>query len=127
MSLPNLILFLSLFLTGNLQATIAKLFVDEIESVDRAIAASEKRLAAQRQIRIFLLELRQQEDNLLKATDPKEVASRMVTLADKILAMIKQEHLESTFSSAYIEELHFYSSFARKMNLTTKENPPRSP
>ena len=58
----------------------------------------------------------------MKAEDPKAQAGQMVRLAEKILTMIQEEHLETLFSSAYMEELRFYSSFARKAHLapTTK-------
>ncbi len=121
MLLRLFILLVPLVMAVPVSASISNLFLDEIEAVDRTIAATEKRLAAQRQIKNSLLELRHLEDILMKAENPKEAAARMVALADKILAVIQEEHLESTFSPAYMEELRFYSSFARKIQLAPKK------
>jgi hypothetical protein len=117
------ILFFALVVQVDLSATIGNLFVDEIESVDRAIAVSEKRLAAQHKVKNSLLELRHLEDILVKAENPKEAAARMVGLAEKILTMLQEEHLESLFSPAYIQELRFYSSFVRKIQVPNQSNP----
>lgn len=100
--------------------TIANLFVDEIEAVDRAIKATEKRLAVQQQIKNFMIELRRLEEHVLNNKESKAQAAQMVKLAEKILAIIEAEHLQSLFSVAYLEELRFYSSFARKASLSAK-------
>lgn len=111
------ILALGFLVQSTLSASIATLFVDEIEMMDKSISASEKRLEAQRQIKSLMLELRRLEDCVAKTEDSKKEATKMVRLAEKILAVIQEERLESLFSSAYLEELRFYSSFARKTHL----------
>ncbi len=114
----NLSLSVLVFLVqGSLSCSISSLFIGEIEAIDQAISASEKRLDAQRQIKNLIIELGRLEDGVVKAENPKSQASRMVVQAEKILTMIQNEHLESLFSSAYLEELRFYSSFARKTHL----------
>lgn len=108
---------LAFLVQGSVWGSITNLFVDEIESMDRAIAASEKRLAAQHEIKNFMLELRHLEDCVAKTENPKAEATKMVRLAEKILKVIEEEHLEGLFAPAYLEELRFYSSFARKTQL----------
>src|SRR5689334_10118632 len=117
MLIQILILMTTFILTKPIFSSIDKLFIDEIEAIDRAIVSSEKRLDNQRQIKNFLLELRHLEEVFLRKEDSKEAAARMVVLAEKTLRLIQEEHFESIFSEAYIEELRFYSSFTRKMHL----------
>jgi hypothetical protein len=114
---------LAFLVQGSVWGSISNLFVDEIESMDRAIAASEKRLAAQHEIKNFMLEMRHLEDCVIKTENSKAEATKMVRLAEKILKVIEEERLEGLFSPAYLEELRFYSSFARKTQLapTKKE------
>ena len=119
--LVSALLAITCLVQGSLLGSITNLFVDEIETMDQAITASEKRLAMQRKIKNYLLELRRLEENVMKMEDPKLQASHMVILAEQILREIQEEHMESLFSPAYIEELRFYSSFARKTHLQKNE------
>jgi len=123
MSLQKFILSFSavaFLVQGSLSGSITPLFLDEVEAVDRAICAMEKRLAVQREVKNLMLELRGLEEDVVNSENPKEHAARMVGLAEKILAIIQEEHLDTLFSAPYLEELRFYSSFARKTSLAPK-------
>jgi methylphosphotriester-DNA--protein-cysteine methyltransferase len=124
MLLRKIISVFSLFtflIQGSLTSSIASLFLDEIEAIDRAILNSEKRVAMQHEIKKSMIELRRLEESIVKVENSKEAASQMVHLAEKLLTMIQEERLESLFSSPYMEELRFYSSFARKTSLSPKK------
>lgn len=114
----NLKIFIALCLAqGPLVSVQTNFFGDEIDAIDRAIIASEKRLEVQKSIKNSMTELRQLEESVMKVDNPKEQAAQMVKKAETILAVIQKEHLEPFFSPSYLEELRFYSSFAHKTQL----------
>ncbi len=106
---------------SSLASSVASLFLDEMESIDRAIATSERRLLAQHKIKKSMVELRHLEETIVKVEDAKISASQMVNMAEHILRMIQDEHLEALFSFPYMEELRFYASFAHKTSLSPKK------
>ncbi len=87
---------------------------DEVSSLENLIAANEKHLLAQKQLKEKMKLFQKQKDEFMLGNQSKSHAYAMVSNAREILTTIREEHLSYLFPTDYLEELIFFSSIAAK-------------
>lgn len=111
----NYILVVLMILIGGMsQGHAEDLIDDEVETLEKLIDVNEKRLTAQKELKLKMSLFQKQKDEFLRGNESKSHAFSMVTNAREILTVIKQEHLAYLFRPDYLEELVFFSSIAGK-------------
>ena len=98
------------------QFTLAEIDLS-LRAADQLIAATEKTLNAQRQIRQQMMDYRQVKSEYLKNQQSRELIVRMVKSAYSLQNAIKANYLDDALDGAFLHELAFFSQIAAKKSL----------
>jgi len=93
---------------------------EELKILDELIAASERQLALQKQLKILVANFQRQQDLFYQGQEggqqTKELASKMVNTAQEILKMSEENHYLHLFPLFFVEELKLFAGIAKKNN-----------
>lgn len=87
---------------------------NEMGALEHLIQSTERKLETQKQLKALMQTLRAQEDRFFQGDQSKQHAGKLVHSARQVLEIIKENHLEHLFTSAYLQELALFSSIAGK-------------
>ena len=105
---------LQVFASDAVEEKSIPFFENEVTSLDQLIAANEKRLLVQKELREKMIRFQKQKQEFLQGNQSKAHTFSMVSTARQIFSDIKEEHLSYLFANDYLEELIFFSSIAAK-------------
>jgi hypothetical protein len=91
---------------------------EEMGALDNLIAATEKNLARQRELKKYLIEYKEGLALYLKNSSNKEVIYKTAKIASRVLELIKENYLLNTFEADFISELTLFSQIAEKRGLS---------
>jgi hypothetical protein len=94
------------------------LMEEEMGALDNLIAATEKNLARQRELKKYLIEYKEGLALYLKNSSNKEVIYKTAKIASRVLELIKENYLLNTFEADFISELTLFSQIAEKRGLS---------
>jgi hypothetical protein len=110
----GLLLSVQLLAVDVVEEKAAPLFENEISSLEQLIKVNEKRLVAQKELKVKMERFKKQKEEFLLGNQSKSHTFSMVSTAREILVSVKEEHLSYLFATDYLEELLFFSSIAAK-------------
>jgi len=105
---------LQVFASDAVEEKSIPFFENEVTSLDQLIAANEKRLLVQKELKEKMIRFQKQKQEFLQGNQSKAHTFSMVSTARQIFSGIKEEHLSYLFANDYLEELIFFSSIAAK-------------
>lgn len=89
-------------------------FDEEIEVVQELVAVTEKSLAAQKELLIALVKLKQARSAFIEDPTSRKLATDVVKAAMLVQRQIENEHLAHLFSSDFLTEIQFYNQLGKK-------------
>ncbi len=111
--MKNKILSLLFILIPSLAFPFAK-EGEDLQTIDLLIASTERQLSTHKQLHALMLEFQKQQDQFMESEQTKELASRMVQTATKILNIAEEHQLIYLFTPFYVEELKFFAGISKK-------------
>ena len=106
-------LFICVILFAPLALRSVEINDDELKAITNLIETTEKRLENQKKIRELMVVFREENKAFEKGKEEKRIGYQMAKTADKIILLIEAEHLQTLFSSSYMEELIFYRNLLK--------------
>src|ERR1700721_1448393 len=94
-----------------------KLVENEMKMIEVLIQATEKNLQNQHKIKEALVEYQTLFSAYLKHSSDKETVLKAAKSADKLLALIQEDHLTDVFETNFISELTLFSQIAQKKGI----------
>lgn len=87
---------------------------NEIEAMDRLIAATQSKLQVHQQLRELMVQFKGQQEKFVRNDQDKKSAYKMCQTAAVILQMIKDNHLEHLYTPKFLDELKLFSAIASR-------------
>ncbi|HEY5235921.1 MAG TPA: hypothetical protein VIJ14_07070 [Rhabdochlamydiaceae bacterium] len=116
--MPKFFLEITLISTISLSLLSFSRDGEELNILDDLIATSERQIDLQKELRDLIIQFHTQQDLFYQGSDndqkTKELASKMVSTAAKILKNSEENHYLHLFPPFFVEELKLFANISKK-------------